>query len=74
MKKTEDNIKVKFRKESKRENMLKIAPVGSDDERIKRVMRQLLKRNETKLGKYRKSLCFSFTGQSQSCKVSSTYL
>lgn len=44
--------------------MLKIAAVGSDDERIKRVMRQILKRNEMKLGKYRKSLCFSLTGQS----------
>lgn len=64
MKRTEDSIKVMFRKESKRENMLKIAAVGSDDERIKRVMRQILKRNEMKLGKYRKSLCFSLTGQS----------
>lgn len=60
MKRTEDNIKVIFRKESKRESMLKIAAVGSDDERIKRVMRQILKRNETKLGKYRKSLLFLF--------------
>lgn len=35
----EDSIKVILRKESKRENMLKIAEVGSGDERIKQFIR-----------------------------------
>lgn len=35
----EDNMKVILRKENKRENVLKIAAVGSDGERIKRVLR-----------------------------------
>lgn len=53
----EDNIKVILGKESEREKILKIAAVGSDDERIEQVIR---KRNETK-GENRKSPGFSLT-------------
>ena len=54
-----------IRKESKRENILKIAAVGSDD---KRIIRQFLKMNRTK-NEYRKSMFLS-----NSCNVSSTVL
>ena len=43
----EDNKRVKLRKKSEREDRLKIAAVGSDDERFKQVIRQNLKREET---------------------------
>lgn len=54
-----------IRKERTRENMLKIAAVGSDD---KRTTRQILKMNRPKY-EYRESIFLS-----HSCEMSSTYL